>query len=779
MKRTVLAAACAATLLLLASALPAAAVSTQTWSRAGALLRAGTLDGMVVTPDGRLAPAPRARVAARPPSAVLWSLLADGDGAIVGAGERGGALRIGADGATTTLATFGTGPGQMSGAELFALARVGGTVYAATGPRGALYALDGRGGARKLLEPQAVYVWALAALPDGALAVATGLPGKVLRVAPDGAVRELWSAPDDHVRSLAIGPDGALYAGTAPHGLVARLDGKGNGFVLYDAERPETVALAVDAGGTLWAAFAGSPAKAEAAAAARPAAQRGATVEVTVRASGAETTAAPAPKTEAEGAAPTAAELPQGGGTLVRIAPNDAPEQVWADDRETPLALLPAEGGGALLGAANGGKIWWFDAAGKLGVFDERKDYRSFSALAASGGRIFAAASNPAALIVYGPEAAERAVWTSDVFDARSETTLGRARLDAEAADAGAATLALRVGETAEPGPGWTPWTVVSGAAGPPDRDGGFAPLPRARFLQARIEIAPRARYVPQVGGFAALHRPANRAPKIEQLEVLPQGVAVRPLPPPQFASGDVPIVAPPRTPDLERALAESALPWRGKRAYEPGALTIVWEARDADNDELRAKVDWRRDDGGPGKGSDWKTLAEDVETNYWSFDGRSLPDGVYRFRVTVSDARDNAAGEGREASRESAPSAIDNTPPTIERAEARPAEVGKGKASVERGAGRPSAERGASGASGEAWWTIVVAARDPGGRLAKAEISAGDGSFIELPPPASGIGAVAATWEARIPAPRPGERPTVRVVDAAGNASSRVVDLP
>ncbi len=778
---------CAAALAVLClSAGPARAVNTQTWSRDADMFRAGTLEGTVVTPDGLLLPAPAARVIARPEPALIWSVLDAGGDVLAGAGEKAGLLLAkpgtGEGGGTIGGGAIGGGaigggsitaivPALKGAGNVVALARgAKGELYAATGPQGAVYRVDvGKNGAQEIFKPQATYIWALLPLPDGALIVATGLPGKVYRVEKGGASSVLWETQDSHVRALALGPTGKVLAGTAGSGLLVELDGKGGAYTLWDSERPEVVAIATDARGTIWAAFTGTAGKNEAApGGARPPAKSGGTVNVTVkgratadetlkphatgdetlkpRATGDEDSGPPRPD---EPAASRAVELPGGGGMVLRLGVGEEPESAWSDDKETPLALVARPEGGVLFGTAGlTPHVWWLGADGRLGLFDERKDVRAISALAlGDGGRVIAATSNPAALVVYGPGGADPARWTSDVFDAKVRASLGHVHAFTTAPGV---TVALRAGNTAEPDAGWTPWNVVPNGAAPADRDGGFVALPRARFAQVRIEFPAGARPAPSgadgVGRLVVHYRPQNRAPKIETVDALPRGVAFRSIPPAPMSGGEIPVVPPPRGPDLERALGETNPSWRSKRAYEPTALTVTWEARDPDNDELRYTVEYCRAQGATC--AEWLPLADDLDQQFWSFDSRALPDGVYRFRVTADDAPGNALGEGRTVSHVSEPVAIDNAEPVIDRASYR---------------ARPDGRV-----------DLVVEAHDPGGRLVKAEVSREPGTFLTLAAK-DGVGdATVESWSGTLPAPKKGEELLVRVIDAAGNSTTK-----
>jgi hypothetical protein len=216
------------------------------------------------------------------------------------------------------------------------------------------------------------------------------------------------------------------------------------------------------------------------------------------------------------------------------------------------------------------------------------------------------------------------------------------------------------------------------------------------------------------------------------------------------MSGGEVPVIAPPRTPELDRALGDSVPPWRSKRAYEAAAMTIGWEAKDPDGDGLRFKLEYGRDDAGGHPV--WTVLAEDLDQNFFSFDSRTLPDGVYLFRVTADDADDNAAGQALTADRVSEPIAVDNTAPVIDQAEYTRRPDGK----IE----------------------VRVVGRDPGGRLSKAEVARAPGVFVALVPQ-DGVGdAAQETFVGVIPTPeKQQEEVLVRLIDGAGNSATRRAD--
>lgn len=741
-------------------AAPAHATSTEVWVRDGKAFRAGDLEGVRITPDGSLAPGAPSKILARPEAQILWDLALRGDAVWVGAAEGSGLLQVRFDHSGARMK-----PGDEP--DVFALvAETDGSLVVATGPEGGIYRItpsegDAAPKPEELLRPEAVYVWDLALHPSGDLIVATGLPGRVLRLPKGGGEPEvIWKTDESHVRTLAVADDGTVYAGTSDSGLLVRIEDGGRGFVLFDSTRTETVAIEVAADGAVWAAFVGGtrPSRAE-----RAKASQGnggddepGSMTITVRADGG------SDDDDGDQARQNAARrrpaLPQGGGVVGRFAPDDVPELIWSDGSETPMALHETSAGEMLLGTANPARIWWLETAEDTGVWSELDDAKAITALDEAEGRVAVATSLPATVSLFDPEArpTDEASWISDVLDTKSHATFGRVHAIASAGDAGAISVFARVGNTSEPGEGWTEWREVEGAAAPPSETGGDLDLPPARFFQTKVSIAP-----PRAGDEPALvtrlemrYRTANGAPRIDEIGIEPLGLAWRPIPPAIVAGGDRPVVEPARSDAIDEALSNGAKrAWRSKKIYEPGAVTVTWDAKDPNGDDLVARLSACRDEGRPCER--WTVLADELERNFHSFDGRMLEDGVYRFRVEVDDHPSNPVGEERATSRISRPVVIDNSPPAIE------------ALNVERGDGGDVALR--------------VEASDDEGRIARAEVSVEPGAWRAVLPADGVVDGPREVFEVRLGRLEASDEMRwvdVRVADHAGNVVTRRVEI-
>jgi hypothetical protein len=119
----------------------------------------------------------------------------------------------------------------------------------------------------------------------------------------------------------------------------------------------------------------------------------------------------------------------------------------------------------------------------------------------------------------------------------------------------------------------------------------------------------------------------------------------------------------PPDVKSVKIATKESAPPPSSASSTPAEARfqTITWEASDPNDDDLVYSLYFRR--GSTGK---WILIKDKIKETTYEWDTRSVADGRYEIRILASDARANAVGSGKSASRVSDPLLVDNTPPVL-----------------------------------------------------------------------------------------------------------------
>jgi len=238
---------------------PAWAVKTKSWTHEQpAHFLAGKLENVVVSSQGEVMLGREIKVLheAEDEAEVINALAQAGDGLIYAAtGPNGIIYKIDGE----KVSRFATLPD--GGSALSLLFDKNGKLLVGTGggDQAKIYTIDGRGRARVFHEPQdARYVWAMARGPRNQIYAATGIEGQLHVIDADGKTSKvLADIKPKNILCLAYGPDNMLYAGTDEDGLIYRINPTTGGlYVMYDAKEPEISAIVVDHQGNVFASTA-------------------------------------------------------------------------------------------------------------------------------------------------------------------------------------------------------------------------------------------------------------------------------------------------------------------------------------------------------------------------------------------------------------------------------------------------------------------------------------------------------------------------------------------
>jgi hypothetical protein len=93
------------------------------------------------------------------------------------------------------------------------------------------------------------------------------------------------------------------------------------------------------------------------------------------------------------------------------------------------------------------------------------------------------------------------------------------------------------------------------------------------------------------------------------------------------------------------------------------GFFKISFKTKDDNDDKLIYKIDFRK----IGR-TNWIELKDELETDNFEWDGKTIEDGRYEVRVTASDERSNTTTTKLTGSRISEPTVVDNTGPDIKK---------------------------------------------------------------------------------------------------------------
>lgn len=582
-------------------------------------LAGATGSGVAVHPDGSLRLVPALQVVASFDEPLGLALAADARGvAWVGTGLPARVWRV--DGTTKTLAA------DLEADQITALLLTpNGDLYAATAVPAALWRLPARGGQPERVSPLVEgNLWDLAWF-RGELVAAAGNPGRLLKVGPRGLVLAA-QIPDTHARCLTVSGD-TLLVGTAGKGLVMRWDGRNPPGVLYQSSFTEIAALATDERGVVWAAaLTGDPTLG------RPPSRADSEPTVTV---------------STGDAPPATPSTPRGPATseILRILPVGAGATVHRFTKE--LAGTVAWGlGGLLIGTGLEGQLWHLveGAAIRLDTVDAAQVVRIVNSgqwvLTQGPVQLLRRAGLPGGTL------------SSPSLDAGQPSHWGRFAIRSGTPAPSRCSIRFRSGATSSPDDTWSAWSEAA-ACGE-----GAAAAPPARYLQWQLEVSgPEGSRTDQVMVF---YRQVNQPPEIREFRVHEPGEVFLRTPPP--ADRVVELTHPDLSgifttlSDEPREAAERL----GKRYYRVGFRTLSWRVEDPNGDPMLFTVEVQR------AGNDqWWPVRRDLDAVNLALDTQALADGLYRFRLTASDAPANPA-EAAVAAALSPWVVVDNTPPRV-----------------------------------------------------------------------------------------------------------------
>lgn len=606
------------------------------------------LDGVAAQGDGTFSLSARVQPVLDAAQPNLWCLARDGRGNLyAGSGNEGKVYRIPAGG----------GPAEVVfDADELAVHAVAidatGSLHAATSPHGAVYRIDRGGSSEIIFDPEDAYIWSVAFDADNRMMVATGSKGRIYRVPRDGSKPEvLLDGPEEHIRSLAQAPDGSFYAGSDRGGILYRLDTRGKVKVVYDSPMQEISSLLVmELSGGGHEVYAATLAPLPRQSGGRAAPGSGGVTRVRVTADDPDGDESPSPgngqsseqqdESRQQKAQPAQRRPERFFGAVFRITPEGYARKIWESRQSLPLSLAGDGQGGVLIGTGNEGDVLRIHPAADATDFVKVSSEQITALLADGEGGYFAAGSNLGQVVRISPALAEEGTITSPALDADFTSTWGALSWTAQTPRGASISFRARTGNTEQPDDSWSDWSApYTRATGTPIE------RPRARYLQWEATLAAGSGGGPVLKGVQISYLQDNLPPEITTLEVLDPGIVLVG----SGGGGD-------GSPAARRAKNQP------RRSIDKGRRAVLWKSEDINDDDLRFDVFFKAEDE-----TLWKPLGRDLDVEFHTWDATAMPDGVYRIRVTASDAPSNPPGGEQSGSRVSSAFDVDNTPPVVE----------------------------------------------------------------------------------------------------------------
>jgi hypothetical protein len=625
----------------------------------------GEVENLSVDGHGRLVLGPATELVAETTSPFLWAMAVAPDGSTyVGSGNEGKVFKIDLAGKVEPF--FDT-----TELEVHALALApDGSLYAATSPEGRVYKIDRTGKGAPFFDPEDKYIWSLALDSHGNLYAGTGEKGLIYKITPDGKGTPFYATKATHVIALTFERNGQLLAGTEGPGRLFRVDSTGKAFLMLDSTHQEIRAIHLDPQGNIYlAALTGRttstnqpppPTTTETPSTSAREPIPTVTTEVTaiavVDSGGASIGSAEAPARE---------DRRGGRGAIYRIRPDGLWDILWESAEDSPYDLTFDSSGALIVGTGRNGKLYSLTGEPTTATLLMQAGAQQVTGFARdSKGNVIYATSNPGKVFRLSPQRAVEGTYTSLVRDAQTVADWGTLSWRASLPAGGRVDVFTRSGNTATPDDTWSAWSGPYAAS-----NGEEIKSPNARYLQWKAVLAGKSTS-PVLTSVSAAYVQRNLRPKVTSLTVHPSGtVFQKPYP-----TGDPDIAGfDDQAPD-RRILSATANPSSnssalGRRAYQRGLQTFVWRAEDANDDDLRYEILYRRE----GE-TDWKSLKSELEEAIFVWDTTSVPNGTYVVKVMASDDASNTPGAVLVGELESSAFDIDNGPPAVVVTSSRPA---------------------------------------------------------------------------------------------------------
>ncbi len=507
----------------------------------------------------------------------------------------------------------------------------GGEILVATVAPGVLYKWE-KGALSEVGRLSEGGIWDLA-LFGSAVVAAGGPPAAIYRLGPQGLER--WvELPDFHARCLETEGD-LLLVGTSGKGLILSVDHAGRLGILADSPFTEITDVAVG-GGDVWAAaLVGEPVVQESKTnhdnnqpqdgeEEKPVAEVNVSVDLQL------------PKVNGNTATSEVIKLTPEGGLLSvhRFTEQVASAVAW-------------DGEGLLVGTGYEGELWRFVDGGGARVASV--DAVQIVGLINGGEAILT--QGPGAVLWKGDPRDRTPTYRSPVEEFKQPVRFGEYKVEPRSSGA---RIRFRSGISSKPDETWLPWSEWMSATD------GRVDLPPARSLQWEIGLPATGTGSGVVDRVEVAYLEVNLPPTVPSLDVEEPGVVYLMTPPP---TGPVIEAVNPDVNGIFTVIDESAekkpASAKGKKFYRAGFRTVSWEATDPNGDALRYLLEVEDRDGHQIE------VRDRVTGTQLGVDTAALPDGIYRFRLTASDAPDNPQG-ALETTVLSRWFTIDNTPPVV-----------------------------------------------------------------------------------------------------------------
>jgi len=480
------------------------------------------------------------------------------------------------------------------------------------------------------------YIFAIATDNAGNIYLGTGPKGNVYQL--DSLGREaqiIYSSLDKNILSVATAKDGFIYAGSDGRGLVYRINPRmKTATVLYDSDQPEITALLFaltfsSGNGDLYAAATSAQIiqsetrfAAEMPMAGRPEVstekQEGA-IKIDIRKLQiANTRKRPGDELGGRKTPVRLPAKPDKASHIYKITKDGFVTDIFSE--AVVFFCLAEQDSNLLVGTGNSAQLFAINPVSEQqAIIYEDEQSSQITTVTTADDVVYLGTANPAKLIKLNKTFATEGTYISDLIDAGQPAKWGKLQIEADIPKGCGILVASRSGNVEDVNdPTFSDWTDAVEMTGPVQLS-----CPVGRFCQYKLLLKSEDGFkTPVIREIAVASTVPNLAPKVESVNV-------------------------------NRVEPANKVP--------PGLFKISYKTKDDNGDKLIYKIDLRK----IGR-TNWIELEDEREEDSFDWDGKTVEDGRYEFRVTASDERSNTVDTKLTNSRISDPVIVDNTGPVV-----------------------------------------------------------------------------------------------------------------
>jgi len=323
---------------------------------------------------------------------------------------------------------------------------------------------------------------------------------------------------------------------------------------------------------------------------------------------------------------------------VYRVGAEGAVYPIW-EDAEAQFVNLVAAGEHLMLSTSDPARLLRLNAEGRRSLVVQFESFVPSRLLFGPDGALYLGGAQNAAVSILPGQGRRKGHFESAVEDFAIHARWGVLEWRGTQPADTRITVQTRTGNSEEPDKTWGAWSE------PLTESGQTIASPPARFIQYRVEMeSTRGGATPRLNSIEIHGVQVNLKPRITELQTFP-------FRPQQSGNGGQSQNAPQAGPAR-----------RNNRPPQAKSLRLVrWQAQDPNEDELVYDLYLKGEDQRV-----WKLVEENIAQTSVLWDTESMPEGQTQLKLVASDRPDNPAAEHLRDERESAPFAIDNSPPTI-----------------------------------------------------------------------------------------------------------------